>query len=46
MHWITEAAYVDGYEVKLRFENDEYRIVDLEQYLDGKIFEPLKGYPK
>ena len=42
MHYITDAAYVDGYRLKLRFENDEVRIVDLSQHLDGPMFEPLQ----
>lgn len=42
MHWITEASYVDGYRLKLKFENNEYRIVNLHPHLEGKIFQPLK----
>lgn len=42
MHWITEASYVDGYKLKLKFENNEYRIVNLQPHLEGKIFQPLK----
>ena len=32
----------DGYRVKLLFNNDETRIVDLYLSLDGAIFAPLK----
>ncbi|MDD5773839.1 MAG: DUF2442 domain-containing protein [bacterium] len=42
MHWITDVKYVDGHKLKVKFENNEYKIVDLKSYLDGKIFEPLK----
>ena len=42
MHYITDAAYIDGYRLKLRFENQEVRIVDLSAHLDGPVFEPLK----
>jgi hypothetical protein len=42
MHWITEVIYVGDYRLKLKFENDEYKLVDLQPHLDGRIFEPLK----
>lgn len=42
MHWIIDMKYIDGYKLKLKFENKEYKIVDLQSHLDGKIFEPLK----
>ena len=42
MHWITDVAYIAGYKLKLKFENNEYKLVDLQSHLDGKIFEPLK----
>ncbi|MEW6088196.1 MAG: DUF2442 domain-containing protein [bacterium] len=42
MHWITDVKYVDGHKLKVKFENNEYKIVDLKSHLDGKIFEPLK----
>ena len=45
MHWITDVFYVEGYKLRLRFENNEYKLVDLHPHLDGKIFEPLKDVP-
>ena len=43
MHWITDVSYLDGYKLKLIFENNECKLVDLQKHLDGKIFEPLKN---
>jgi hypothetical protein len=42
MHYVTEVDYLSGYKLKLRFEDNSVKVVDLEQYLDGPIFEPLK----
>lgn len=42
MQWVTEATYLGGYKLKIRFDNGEIKAVDLEQHLDGPIFEPLK----
>ena len=42
MHYVTEAIYVSDYKIKVRFENEEVKIVDLGPHLDGPIFEPLK----
>ena len=42
MHWVKDASHVEGYKLKIRFENDEVKVVDLATYLDGGIFEPLK----
>jgi len=42
MHWVKDASYVDGYKLEIKFENDEIRLVDLENHLDGEIFEALK----
>jgi len=42
MHYVIEASYVRGYKLKVRFENEEVRVIDLAQYLDGPVFEPLK----
>ena len=42
MHYIQDASYVDGYKLMIRFENDEVRVVDLADHLDGPIFEPMK----
>jgi hypothetical protein len=43
VHYVTEASYAGGYRLKIRFEDDEVRIVDLAAHLDGPVFEPLKA---
>jgi hypothetical protein len=42
MHYVLDASYSGGYKLKIRFENEEVRVVDLAEHLDGAIFEPLK----
>jgi hypothetical protein len=42
MRWVTEATYLGGYKLKIRFDNGESKVVDLQWHLDGPIFEPLK----
>ncbi|MFN3333791.1 MAG: DUF2442 domain-containing protein [Caldilinea sp.] len=42
MHFVRDARHVDGYTLLLTFEDGVTRLVDLEPYLDGEIFEPLK----
>ena len=42
MHFVRDARYTGGYELLLTFEDGSVRRVDLEPYLDGEIFEPLK----
>jgi len=42
MRWVTEATYLGGYKLKVRFDNGESKVVDLHAHLDGPIFEPLK----
>ncbi len=42
MHWVKDASYVEGYKLRIQFENDEIKLVDLGDHLDGGIFEPLK----
>ncbi len=42
MHYVVDASHIDGYRLKIRFENDEVRVVDLSDHLDGPVFEPLK----
>jgi len=42
MRWVTEATYLGGYKLKIRFDNGESKVVDLQPHLDGPIFEPLK----
>ncbi|MFH1855714.1 MAG: DUF2442 domain-containing protein [Candidatus Omnitrophota bacterium] len=42
MHWIKNVIYIKEYKLKLQFESNEYKLVDLQSHLDGKIFKPLK----
>jgi len=42
MHYITDAQYDSGFRLYLQFEDGQWRMADLKQYLDGEIFEPLK----
>ena len=39
---INEAKYIDDYKLRLKFNNNEVRTVNLEKELYGKVFEPLK----
>jgi hypothetical protein len=42
MHYVTDASYAGGYKLRLRFDDDAVRVVDLTEYLDGPVFQPLK----
>jgi len=42
MHFVREASYVSEYKLLLTFEDSVVKLVDLEPYLDGEVFEPLK----
>jgi hypothetical protein len=42
MRWVTEATYLGGYKLKVRFDNGETKAVDLQPHIEGPIFEPLK----
>ncbi|MBM4040493.1 MAG: DUF2442 domain-containing protein [Planctomycetes bacterium] len=42
MHYVKKARYISGYKLVLTFEDGSVRLVDLEGYLDGEVFEPLK----
>ena len=42
MHYITDVQYDSGFSLVLQFEDGTWRLADLEQYLDGEIFEPLR----
>lgn len=39
---VIEAKYIDGYRIKLLFNNGETKIVDLSKSLNCTIFSPLK----
>ena len=40
---ITKAEYLEGYKLRIHFNNGEMRIADLEASLEGPIFESLKN---
>jgi len=42
MHYITGAEYLDGFRLRLTFDDGVVKRVDLEPYLEGSVFEPLK----
>ena len=42
MHYVTDVKYLNSYKLKIRFEDNEVKIIDLEPYLDGPVFKPLK----
>ena len=42
MRSVIEASYLGGYKLKVRFDNGESKVVDLQPHIDGPIFEPLK----
>jgi hypothetical protein len=42
MRCVTEAIYLGGYRLKIRFDNGESKVIDLQPHLDGPIFRPLK----
>jgi len=42
MHYVTNVEYAGDYKLLIRFEDNEPRLVDLMNHLDGPIFEPLK----
>ena len=39
---VIKAEYLNGYKVRLLFNNGETRIVDLSGSLEGNVFAPLK----
>ena len=39
---VVKAEYVDGYRIRLWFNNHVTKVVDLQSSLKGKVFEPLK----
>jgi hypothetical protein len=40
---VVRAEYVDGFRVRLWFNNNVIKVVDLTSSLQGKVFEPLKN---
>jgi hypothetical protein len=42
MRYVVDAAYLDGYRLRVQFDNGSTKVVDLYPHLDGPIFEPLR----
>jgi hypothetical protein len=42
MHVVKNVTYVSEYKLLVTFEDVVIKLVDMEPYLDGEIFEPLK----
>lgn len=42
MHFVRRAQYLDGYRLRLTFEDGSVRDADLEPYLEGEVFRPLR----
>ena len=43
MHFVEDVTYISEYKLLLTFEDGVAKLVDLEPYLDGEIFESLKN---
>ncbi len=41
--WITNAKYLRDYLIEIEFNNNKKGVVNFENLLDKKIFEPLKS---
>ena len=42
MCYVTDVSYIKDYKLRVFFENKTSKVVDLQPYLDGPVFEPLK----
>ena len=43
MHFVADVAYMSEYKLLLGFQNGVTKVVDLEPYLEGEVFEPLRN---
>lgn len=43
MHYVIDVSCLSDYKLKLRFNDDSVKVVDLHSYLDGPVFEPLRN---
>jgi len=41
MHFVKDVSYLTEYKLKLTFEDNIVKLVDLKPHLDGEIFKPL-----
>lgn len=39
---VSQAEILEGFKVRITFEDDTHREIDLEPYLKGPIFEPIR----
>ena len=46
MHYVTDATYIADHRLRVTFEDQETKLVDLSSHLNGPVFKPLKdvGY--
>ena len=42
MHHVVEAAYADGYRIRVQFEDGQEKLVDLAPHLGGPLYQPLR----
>ncbi|MBF0336738.1 MAG: DUF2442 domain-containing protein [Nitrospirae bacterium] len=42
MKFVRKVSYISDYKLMITFDYDIVRYVDLEEHLDGEIFEPLR----
>ncbi len=42
MAYVTKVSYLNNYKLKVWFGDNTVKVVDLQPYLDGPVFEPLK----
>ena len=42
MRYVVDATYLDGYRLRVRFDDGTTKSVDLHPHLDGPICEPLR----
>ena len=42
MRFITDVKYNSGFKLLIQFEDGQWRLADLENHLEGEVFEPLR----
>jgi len=43
MHYVMKVTYLDAFRLRVFFGDGTRKVVDLEPYLEGPVFEPLKN---
>ncbi len=43
---VKAVEVLDGFKVQLTFTNDAQKVIDLDTYLRGPVFEPIRSDPK